>query len=52
MAKVSSAVLMLRKGGSKAWTADLDNKMISWSTKQANWLETADIALQERATGK
>lgn len=46
--KVASAILMLRKGGSKAWTPELDAEMIAWSTKQINWLETAKIAIEER----
>jgi hypothetical protein len=52
MAKVTSAILFLRKGGSTAWTKDLDKKMISWSKDYINWLETADIALDEAAANK
>jgi hypothetical protein len=52
MAKVTSAILLLRKGGSTAWTKDLDQKMISWSNDYINWLETADIALDEAAANK
>ncbi|KAF8177692.1 chondroitin AC/alginate lyase [Pholiota molesta] len=47
MAKVTSAVLLLRKGGSTLWTSDLDNQLIVWTTQYVNWLETADIAVQE-----
>lgn len=43
---------MLRQGGSKAWTPELDAKMIDWSTKQINWLETAKIAIEEREAKK
>ena len=47
MAKITSAILLLRKGGSKAWTKDLDDRMISWSNDYIKWMETADIAIEE-----
>ena len=47
MAKVTSAILLLRKGGSTAWTKDLDDRMISWSNDYIEWIETADIAIEE-----
>ena len=47
MAKITSAILILRKGGSKAWTKDLDDRMISWSNDYMEWIENADIAIEE-----
>ncbi|PPQ65138.1 hypothetical protein CVT24_003228 [Panaeolus cyanescens] len=47
MAKITSAILILRKGGSTAWTTDLDNQMQAWAGQYVDWLETADLALQE-----
>ena len=52
MAKVTSAILLLRKGGSTAWTKDLDDRMISWSNDYINWMETADIAIEEADAAK
>ena len=52
MAKVTSAILLLRKGGSTAWTKDLDERMISWSNDYIKWMETAEIALEEAAAAK
>jgi len=51
-AKIASAILILRKGGSTAWTTDLDNQMIAWSKAYINWLETAKIAVEERVSTK
>uniref|UniRef100_A0A8H7XTG2 Alginate lyase domain-containing protein n=1 Tax=Psilocybe cubensis TaxID=181762 RepID=A0A8H7XTG2_PSICU len=48
MAKVASAVLLLRKGKSTAWTADIDNQFIEWSRKYITWLENSDLAIKER----
>ncbi|KAF9045369.1 chondroitin AC/alginate lyase [Panaeolus papilionaceus] len=47
MAKITSAILILRKGGSTAWTTDLDNQMLAWTRDYINWLETAQLALEE-----
>ena len=47
MAKITSAILLLRKKGSTAWTKDLDDRMISWSNDYIEWIETADIAIEE-----
>ncbi|KAF8152909.1 chondroitin AC/alginate lyase [Crassisporium funariophilum] len=47
MSKITSAILLLRKGKSAAWTSDLDNQMIAWSREYITWLETADIAVEE-----
>ena len=47
MAKITSAILLLRKGGSTAWTKELDDRMISWTNDYIKWMETADIAIEE-----
>ncbi|KAF9473986.1 chondroitin AC/alginate lyase [Pholiota conissans] len=47
MAKVTSAILILRKGGSTQWTSDLDNQLIAWTKEYITWLETAEIAIEE-----
>ena len=52
MAKITSAILLLRKGGSTAWTKDLDERMISWSNEYIEWMETADVAIEEATATK
>ncbi|PPQ81261.1 hypothetical protein CVT26_015092 [Gymnopilus dilepis] len=49
MVKVSNAILILRKGQSKLWTDDLDSKMRAWTKEYINWLETSDLAQEEKA---
>lgn len=52
MAKVASAILILRKGKSTQWTGDLDNQFIAWSNEYIKWLETAEIAIEEKDAAK
>lgn len=52
MAKVTTAVLILRKGKSAQWTDDLDSRLISWTNEYINWLETATIAVEESIAPK
>ena len=52
MAKVTTGILVLRKGKSTLWTTDLDNQMISWAKEYITWLETAKIAIEERDATK
>lgn len=52
MAKVTTAVLILRKGDSKAWTTDLDNRLIAWTKEYITWLENAEIAIEEKEATK
>ena len=52
MAKVTSAILILRKGGSTQWTTDLDNQLIAWTKEYITWLETAEIAIEEALATK
>lgn len=52
MAKVTTAVLVLRKGKSTLWTSDLDSQLISWTNEYITWLETAKIAVEESIAPK
>jgi len=52
MAKVTTGILVLRKGKSALWTTDLDNQMIDWTREYVTWLETAEIAIEERDSTK
>ncbi|KAG6915941.1 hypothetical protein DXG01_009207 [Tephrocybe rancida] len=49
MAKVLTAIEILRKTKCTDWTADLDNKMIAWTKEYIGWLESAPISLEEKA---
>jgi hypothetical protein len=52
MAKIASGIIILRKGGSTDWTTELDNEMNAWTKEYITWLETAKIALDEKAADK
>ena len=52
MAKVTSAILILRKGNSTLWTSALDTQLISWTNEYITWLETAKIAVEESIAPK
>ena len=52
IAKVTTAVLILRKGNSTLWTSDLDTQLISWTNEYITWLETAKIAVEESVAPK
>jgi len=52
MAKVTTGILVLRKGKSTLWTTELDSQMVSWAKEYTTWLETAKIAIQERNSTK
>ncbi|TFK28305.1 hypothetical protein FA15DRAFT_678507 [Coprinopsis marcescibilis] len=47
MAKIASAILILRRGNSPDWTSDLDDQMVSWAQEHTHWLETSENALAE-----
>jgi len=49
IAKIASAILVLRKGENTDWTPELDSDMITWCRQYINWLETSDLALGEGA---
>lgn len=44
MAKISSAILILRKGNSSAWTDTINAGMTNWTTNYIEWMETSPIA--------
>ncbi|KAH6903268.1 alginate lyase-domain-containing protein [Coprinopsis sp. MPI-PUGE-AT-0042] len=37
------------RGESTDWTPELDDKMVAWSNEYIQWLETAELALEERS---
>ncbi|KAF8064896.1 chondroitin AC/alginate lyase [Lyophyllum atratum] len=47
MAKIVSAIMILRKKNCTDWTPELDNQMNAWNTEYITWLETAPISLEE-----
>ncbi|KAJ8456365.1 hypothetical protein ONZ45_g18747 [Pleurotus djamor] len=47
MTKITSAILMLRKGNCPDWTPELDEGMNAWTRQYIGWLETADLAMEE-----
>ena len=52
MAKITSVIMFLRKGGSTAWTKDLDERIISWPNDYIKWMESADIAIEKANAAK
>jgi len=52
MAKIASAILLLRKGGSTDWTSTLDTAFVAWCRQYITWLETSPIALEEASAEK
>ncbi|KDR80834.1 hypothetical protein GALMADRAFT_135935 [Galerina marginata CBS 339.88] len=50
VAKITTAILILRKGGSSAWTADLDKQMIAWTKEYTTWLESPTGIDESKAT--
>lgn len=52
MTKIVSGIIILRKGKSSDWTAELDGQMNAWARDYMVWLETAPLALREGATTK
>lgn len=52
MTKIVSGILILRKGKSSDWTADLDSQMTAWTKEYISWLETAIISLEEGRADK
>jgi hypothetical protein len=52
MVKITNGLLILRKGNSSDWTADLDTSMRAWVGTYTTWLETSQLALEEAASTK
>jgi len=47
MAKISSAILILRNGNSSDWTDALNSQMMNWTTSYIGWMTSSPIAYQE-----
>lgn len=47
MAKLTSAILILRNGKSPDWTDQLNSQMNNWTTHYIGWLTTSPIAYLE-----
>ncbi|KAF7978761.1 hypothetical protein HWV62_25685 [Athelia sp. TMB] len=47
MAKISSAILILRQGKSAAWTSSLDTQFNNWTSYYMDWMQTSPIAYKE-----
>jgi hypothetical protein len=52
MTKIVSGIIILRKTNSSAWPSDIDTGMNNWVTQYVTWLETAEIALEEKSALK
>ena len=52
MAKITTGILIFRKKGCTDWTSDVDNQMIAWTKEYVQWLETAEISLEEAEAAK
>jgi len=47
MAKITSAILILRKGSSPDWTDQLNSQMVNWTTSYIGWVTSSPIAYGE-----
>jgi len=47
LVKIASGLLILRDGKSEYWTTELNDGFVAWARKYIDWLETAEIALEE-----
>jgi len=47
MAKITSAILILRNGSSSDWTPELNDQMMNWTTSYVGWMTTSPIAYAE-----
>lgn len=52
MAKIASAILILREAKSVYWTSELDKGMISWTKSYIAWVTTNSIAHEEQVSAK
>ncbi|KAI0265333.1 alginate lyase-domain-containing protein [Gloeopeniophorella convolvens] len=50
MAKVATAVLVLRQGKAPEWNSTVDSGLVSWTNQYIQWLTTSSIALDEAAS--
>jgi len=47
MAKIASAIMILREGNNTYWTETLNTQMMNWTTNYLEWMTTSPIAYQE-----
>lgn len=52
MTKIASAVMVLRQMSAPQWTTERDNGLNDWARQYITWLQTAELALEERAAPK
>lgn len=52
MTKIASSVMILRSMKAPQWTVERDNGLNDWARQYINWLQTAELALRERAAAK
>jgi hypothetical protein len=52
MAKITSAILILRNGKSPDWTCELDDQMMDWTTNYIDWIMSSPIAYEEWTADK
>jgi Alginate lyase len=52
MAKIASAVLTLRLGGSPEWTTQIDRGFTQWVSQYIVWMTNSTLAYQERTSVK
>ena len=52
MSKLTSGVLVMRKGQAPEWTQTLDDGLNAWAKRYIVWLTTHELALGERSATK
>lgn len=52
MTKIVSGIEVMRASGAPEWSSETENGMVSWARLHANWLETSELAMEERASPK
>ena len=52
IAKVVSGVELLRASGASQWLAATDSGLNSWAKDMATWLETDELAIEEKSMKK
>jgi hypothetical protein len=52
MAKITSAILIMRNGSCPDWTSQLDAQMVNWTTNYIAWVNSSPIAQAERTAPK
>ena len=52
IAKVVSGVELLRATGASEWSAETDSGLNNWAQNMTNWLETNELAIEEKSMAK